>query len=186
MCPRVLPGSTAAVSLPHESGRQTRGAISLNPCNPASAMPAAACVLSWDNIQTLCAAEHESPFWGKRINIPEKPAEHRDMPYRDESRQREYQREYQRNRRKGSRTGPATVELLASFRLRTAQDLVELMQEQIEAVRGDRAARTIEKARCIASLVNVALRTLEQRDLTTRIEALEAVLNEPERKLRAV
>jgi hypothetical protein len=108
------------------------------------------------------------------------------MPYKDKSRQREYQREYQSSKRKGSNKTPASVELPASFRLRTAQDLVELVQEQIDAVRHDPVARPIEKARCIGALVSVALRTLEQRDLTSRIEALEAILNQPERALKAV
>jgi hypothetical protein len=74
------------------------------------------------------------------------------MPYRDKERQRAYQREYQQKKRKGALGGATNVELLASFRLRTAQDLVELMEEQIEAVRADPAARAIEKARCLAFL----------------------------------
>jgi hypothetical protein len=70
--------------------------------------------------------------------------------------------------------------------LRTAQDFVELVQEQIDAVRRDPVARPIEKARCIGTLVGVGLRTLEQRDLTGRIEALEAILKQPERTSKAV
>lgn len=64
----------------------------------------------------------------------------------------------------------------APFRLRVAQDLVSLLEEQVDAVRRDPCAGTLEKARCVSSLVNVALRALEQRDLTARIEALERVL----------
>jgi hypothetical protein len=108
------------------------------------------------------------------------------MPYKDKERQRAYQREYQRSRRNGVNPSATNVELLASFRLRTAQDLADLIEEQIDAVRRDQAARPIEKARCIGALVSVALRTLEQRDLTSRIEALEAILNQPERTLKAV
>jgi hypothetical protein len=107
------------------------------------------------------------------------------MPYKDKDRQRAYQREYQRSKRMGSPTPPASVELPAAFRLRTAQDLVDLVQEQIDAVRRDPVARPIEKARCVGSLVGVALRTLEQRDLTSRIEALEAILSERQRTLKA-
>jgi hypothetical protein len=59
--------------------------------------------------------------------------------------------------------------------------LVALLEEQIDAVRRDPGAGTLEKARCIGSLVTVALRALEQRDLVVRIEALEAVLKRPER-----
>jgi hypothetical protein len=89
------------------------------------------------------------------------------MPYKDKDRQREYQRDYQRNKRQGLKPKPATVGVPSEFRLSTAQDLVELVQEQIDAVRRDPAARAIEKARCIALLIGVGLRTLEQRDLTT-------------------
>ena len=97
------------------------------------------------------------------------------MAYKDPEKQREYQREYQRARRHGSRTPPGRVDLPASFRLRVAQDLVGLLEEQIDAVRTDPCAGTLEKARCVGSLVTVALRALEQRDLTARIEALELV-----------
>ena len=62
---------------------------------------------------------------------------------------------------------------------------MELVQEQIDAVRRDPAARAIEKARCIALLIGVALRTLEQRDLTSRLEAIEAIVNQPERHVKA-
>ena len=100
--------------------------------------------------------------------------------------QRAYQREYQRGKRKGAQGGATSSELLASFRLQTAADLVDLLEEQIEAVRRDPVARPIEKARCVGSLVSVAMRALEQRDLTSRIEALEAILNQRERRLKAV
>ena len=103
------------------------------------------------------------------------------MPYKDKNKQRKYQREYQRNRRNGSAAGPASADLPASFRLETARDLVALLEEQIEAVRNDPTARALDKARCIAALINVALKVLEQRDLVDRVAALEAILREPER-----
>jgi hypothetical protein len=55
------------------------------------------------------------------------------VPYKDKAKQREYQREYKRNQRRGSATRPGSVELPVSFRLRTAQDLVELIEQQIDA-----------------------------------------------------
>jgi hypothetical protein len=103
------------------------------------------------------------------------------MPYRDPEKQREYQREYQRSKRSGSRIAPGRVDLPPSFRLSTAQDLIGLLEEQIDAVRRDTALGTLERARCVGALINVGLRALEQRDLTTRIEALEAVLKRPGR-----
>jgi hypothetical protein len=102
-------------------------------------------------------------------------ADTKGMPYKDPQKQREYQREHKRARRHGSRTPPGRVALPVPFRLRVAQDLVALLEEQIDAVRTDPCAGRLEKARCIGSLVSVALRSLEQRDLTARIEALELV-----------
>lgn len=99
------------------------------------------------------------------------------MPYKDP----EERREYQRGRRRGSRVPPGSVDLPAPFRLRAAEDLVALLEEQIDAVRTDPAAGTLEKARCIGSLITVALRAIEQRDLTVRLEALEAALKRPDR-----
>jgi hypothetical protein len=98
------------------------------------------------------------------------------MPYKDPEKQRQYQREHKRARRQGSRTPPGQVALPSPFRLRVAEDLVGLLEEQFDAVRTDPRAGTLEKARCIGSLVSVALRVLEQRDLTARVEALELVL----------
>ena len=98
------------------------------------------------------------------------------MPYKDPEKQRAYQREYQRRRRNGSTAPPGSVDLPAPFRLRTAEDLVSLLQEQIDSVRSDPAAGTLEKARCIGALITVALRAIEQRDLAFRVEALERAL----------
>jgi hypothetical protein len=98
------------------------------------------------------------------------------MPYKDKDKQREYQREYMQRRRRGSQTPPGRVDLPPSFRLQTARDLVGLLEGQIDAVQRDPKVRTLERARCIGSLINVGLRALEQTDVATRIEALEAVL----------
>ena len=107
------------------------------------------------------------------------------MPYKDPNRQREYQREYQRGRRRGSAVAPGRADLPPSFRLETTRDLVALLEEQINAVRDDRRLGTVERARCVASLITVGLRALEQRDLATRLEALEAILKRPDRPVRA-
>jgi hypothetical protein len=56
-----------------------------------------------------------------------------------------------------------------------------LLEEQIDAVRRDPTAGTLDKARSICSLITVAIKALEQRDLVTRLQALEAVLKRPER-----
>jgi hypothetical protein len=68
------------------------------------------------------------------------------VPYKDPEKQRAYQREYQRARRSGSRIPPGSVDLPAPFRLRAAQDLVALLEEQIDAVRRDPAAGTLDSS----------------------------------------
>jgi hypothetical protein len=98
------------------------------------------------------------------------------MPYKDPEKQRQYQREHKRARRQGSRTPPGQVALPEPFRVRVSQDVVSLLEEQINAVRTDPRAGTIEKARCIGPLATVLMRAIEQRDLTARVEALELVL----------
>jgi hypothetical protein len=107
------------------------------------------------------------------------------VPYKDPEKQRSYQREYQRRRRNGCKTPPGSADLPAPFRLRAAEDLLKLLEEQVDAVRLDPATGTIEKARCIGGLTTVALRALEQRDLSVRVEALERALKRRERPHRA-
>jgi hypothetical protein len=64
------------------------------------------------------------------------------------------------------------------FRLQTAQDVIDLLQEQIEAVRGEQEAGTLEKARTIGFLAGVALRAIEAGNLAARIEMLELILKQ--------
>lgn len=97
------------------------------------------------------------------------------MPYKDPERQKAYLREYQRIRRAGLQT-PGKTELPSTFRLQTAKDVLNLLQEQINAVRDDAEAGTLEKARCIGYLAAIALKAVETANLEARIEALEAVL----------
>ena len=98
------------------------------------------------------------------------------MPYKDSETRRAYQREYQRARRRGSRVPPARVDLPTPFRLCKAQDLIDLLEEQIDAVRGDLSSTSLERARLIGSLIMTGAKLLELRDLGARVEALEAVL----------
>jgi hypothetical protein len=64
------------------------------------------------------------------------------------------------------------------FRLKTAADVLDLLQEQVEAVRADADAGTLEKARCIGYLAGVTLKAIEAGNLAARIEMLEAVLKQ--------
>jgi hypothetical protein len=98
------------------------------------------------------------------------------MPYKDEERQREYQREYGRMRRAGGAQTPGQTAIPLPFRLKTAADVLTLLEEQVGAVRGDPKLTTVERARTVGYLAGVALRAIEAGDLAARVEAVEAVL----------
>ncbi len=98
------------------------------------------------------------------------------MPYKDPERQRAYQREHKRLERAGECRTPGRTLLPTPFRLRTARDVLALLEEQVAAVRDDPDVGTLEKARCVAYLAVAALRAIEAGDLAGRLEALEGVL----------
>ncbi len=101
------------------------------------------------------------------------------MPFSDPDRARDYQREYRRFRRGGDDcTTPGTTPLPLPFRLQTAADVLALLEEQVQAVRGEQQAGTLEKARAIGYLAGVALKAIEDGNLAARIEMLEAVLKQ--------
>src|SRR5690349_15989673 len=99
------------------------------------------------------------------------------MPYSDPDRARDYQREYRRLRRAGDTcTTPGTSPLQADFRLQTAQDVLDLLEEQINAVRADTQAGKLEKARTVGYLAAIVLKAIEAGNVAARIEALEQIL----------
>jgi hypothetical protein len=99
------------------------------------------------------------------------------MPYTDPDRARAYQREYRRTRRAGDPcTTPCTTLLPLEFRLRTASDVLDLLEEQVDAVVKDTESTALEKARCIGFLCGVTLRAIEAGDMAARLEAVESVL----------
>ena len=100
------------------------------------------------------------------------------MPYRDREKQRAYQREYSRSRRlpAGVCQTPARTPIPPEFRLQTARDVLDLLTEQIQAVRADAKAGTLERARCVGYLAGIALKAVETADMAERVEALERVL----------
>ncbi len=73
-------------------------------------------------------------------------------------------------------TTPCTTPVPLPFRLQTAADVLALLGEQVEAVRGEQEAGTLEKARTVGYLAGIALRAIEAGNLAARLEALEAVL----------
>ena len=104
------------------------------------------------------------------------------MPYANPETSRQYQREYRRMQRAGECTTPSQTQLPAEFRLRRAVDVLELIEEQVDAVRGETEAGTLEKARCIGYLSGVALKAIEAGNLASRLEALEAALKQRRRE----
>jgi hypothetical protein len=75
----------------------------------------------------------------------------------------------------GRRTNPAPRPL------QNIQDLIDLLQEQADAIRADPWAGAIEKARALAYLAGVARRTLETGTLARRLELMELVLKKRKR-----
>jgi hypothetical protein len=103
----------------------------------------------------------------------------RPMPFADPEKARSYQREYRRVRRGGDGcTTPGTTPLPTELRLRTAADVLALLEEQAGAVRADERAGALEKARAVGFLASVALRAIEAGNLAARIEMLEAILKQ--------
>src|SRR5262249_23158557 len=79
--------------------------------------------------------------------------------------------------REARRFVPCGTLKLLERRVQTAQDLLDLLQEQVAAVRSDEAAGALEKARAITALAGVARRTMETGQVAARLEMLEAVLD---------
>ena len=98
------------------------------------------------------------------------------MPYKNAEKQRAYQRDYGRLRRAGEPQTPRQTLVPTEFRLKTAGDVVALLEEQVAAVRDDTTLGTVERARTIGYLAATALRAIEAGDMAARVEALEAVL----------
>jgi hypothetical protein len=63
-------------------------------------------------------------------------------------------------------------------RLQTIADVIDLLQEQMEAIRMQSCAGTLEKARAIGYLAGIARKAIETGNLAARLEMLEAVLRQ--------
>lgn len=98
------------------------------------------------------------------------------MPYSNPDRARTYFRNYRRLRRAGECSTPCSTPLPLEFRLDTANDVIALIENQVEAVLNDEAAGTLEKARCIGFLAGVSLKAIEAGNIAGRLEALETTL----------
>lgn len=65
-------------------------------------------------------------------------------------------------------------------RLQTAQDVINLLEEQVEALRAEPWAGVVQKARAIGYLAGLARKAIETGTLAARLEMLEAVLRQRE------
>lgn len=98
------------------------------------------------------------------------------MPYKNPEIQKEYKREWARIKRAGDFGTPCGTQLPLPFKLKTAQDLLALIEEQINAVREEEKAKILEKARVVGYLAGIALKAVEVAGLEIRVEALEQVI----------
>lgn len=98
------------------------------------------------------------------------------MSYKDPERQREYQRLHKRMERAGSSQTPSQTQVPAEFRLKTARDVLDLLESQVGAVLADGEVGTLERARCIGYLAGISLKAIEAGDMAARLEAVEAAL----------
>jgi hypothetical protein len=62
------------------------------------------------------------------------------------------------------------------FKMKTAQDILSLLAEQVAAVRSEPEASTLEKARCIGYLCGIGLKAVECTEIEGRITALENLI----------
>jgi predicted alpha/beta-fold hydrolase len=63
-------------------------------------------------------------------------------------------------------------------RLQTVQDVIDLLEEQVEALRAHRWAGAVQKARAIGYLAGVARKAIESGKLVDRMEILERILKQ--------
>jgi hypothetical protein len=69
-------------------------------------------------------------------------------------------------------------EKLPPRRLQTAHDVIDLLQEQVEALRAQRWAGAVQKARAIGYLAGIARKAIETGIIAERMEILETVLQQ--------
>jgi hypothetical protein len=62
----------------------------------------------------------------------------------------------------------------APRQLQTPQDVIDLLQEQVEALRAETCVGTVERVRALGYLAGIARKAIETGDLAARLEKLEA------------
>ena len=67
-------------------------------------------------------------------------------------------------------------------RLQTAQDVIDLLEEQVEALRAEPWLGAVSKARAIGYLAGLARKAIETGTLAERLAALDAILRQREER----
>lgn len=83
------------------------------------------------------------------------------------------------------RYGPSAQPTPPPRRLETVQDVIDLLHEQVDAVRAAPWADPIAKARTIGYLAGVARQAIDAGILAARIEILETVLRKRKEQNRS-
>jgi hypothetical protein len=96
------------------------------------------------------------------------------MPYANPEKARDYQREYQRKKRAGSQ-GTIALDLPASVRIKTAEDVRVLLETTINEVR-EADVDVLAKARCIGYLAGITMKAIETANLEGRLTDIEETL----------
>lgn len=73
---------------------------------------------------------------------------------------------------------PPAPAVPSATRLRTAADVLAVVEEQVGHVRASGEIGPVERARAVGFLLGIALRAIEAGDVAARVEALEAVLRD--------
>src|SRR6185437_3957588 len=107
------------------------------------------------------------------------------MPFADPERRRLYDRMRRKKARAAKRKrldappdSPPVQPVVEPVPFATAQHAVEIIREQVNLVRADRAG-VQTRARTIAYLLSVGLKAVEVADVAERVAALEARLDNP-------
>ncbi|MGA7075992.1 MAG: hypothetical protein WBZ42_05540 [Halobacteriota archaeon] len=101
------------------------------------------------------------------------------MPYKDETRRREYDKAYKLKRRSEGWTKKGIDKRLTEIEVETAKDLRDLLNEVIAETRDSTSLDVEKKLRIKLRAVEIGLRVIEVTDHERRIAALEEKGNEP-------
>jgi hypothetical protein len=105
------------------------------------------------------------------------------MGYKDPEKRKAYHREYQRVKRQKETQDKTPVKLFqethSDFRVRTARDVLGLVEQTINKVvslESDNMNETLAQAKAIGYLAGIALKAVETADIEDRVIALEDIL----------